>query len=67
MNNKHILLGITGSIAAYKSIELIRRLREHGAIVRVIMTPAALKFITPLTVQAISQQPVWTHLFEAME
>ncbi len=67
MNNKHILLGITGSIAAYKSIELIRRLREHGAIVRVIMTPAALKFITPLTVQAISQQPVWTHLFEAMD
>ena len=49
--NKRILLGITGGIAAYKSAELTRRLRDQGATVRVVMTPAATEFITPLTLQ----------------
>lgn len=62
--NKHILLGITGGIAAYKIPDLIRRLREHGAQVRVVMTAAATQFITPLTVQAVSGQRVHTDLFD---
>ncbi|OGO93797.1 MAG: phosphopantothenoylcysteine decarboxylase [Coxiella sp. RIFCSPHIGHO2_12_FULL_44_14] len=60
---KKILIGITGGIAAYKSVELIRRLREHGAEVRVVMTQAAQEFITSLTLQAVSGQPVFTQLF----
>ena len=63
MNNlvhKRILLGITGGIAAYKSAELVRRLREHGAEVRVVMTQSACEFITPLTMQALSDNPVHT-------
>jgi len=63
--NKHILLGITGGIAAYKSAELVRRLREQGAQVRVVMTAAATEFITPLTLQALSGQAVYTSLMDA--
>ncbi|EKO3766332.1 bifunctional phosphopantothenoylcysteine decarboxylase/phosphopantothenate--cysteine ligase CoaBC [Vibrio metschnikovii] len=55
---KHILLGISGGIAAYKCAELTRRLRERGAEVRVVMTHAAKEFITPLTMQAVSGHPV---------
>lgn len=62
--NKHILLGVTGGIAAYKSADLIRRLQELGAKVRVIMTPAAQEFITPLTLQALSGHPVHTSLLD---
>ncbi len=62
--NKHILLGVTGSIAAYKSAELVRRLREVGAIVRVVMTENARRFITPLTMQAVSGYPVHDDLFD---
>lgn len=65
LNNKRILLGITGSIAAYKSAELTRRLKEHGAEVRVVMTQAATRFITPLTLQALSGHPVHTNLLDA--
>lgn len=61
---KHILLGVTGGIAAYKTAELIRRLRDHQAIVRVIMTHAATQFITPLTLQTLSGNPVHTELFD---
>ncbi|WP_339668983.1 bifunctional phosphopantothenoylcysteine decarboxylase/phosphopantothenate--cysteine ligase CoaBC [Dasania marina] len=64
LNNKHILLGVTGGIAAYKSAELIRRLKEHGAEVQVVMTPAAQEFITPLTLQALSGNPVHTSLLD---
>ncbi len=60
----NILLGITGGIAAYKSVELVRRLREQGAQVRVVMTQAATKFITPLTLQAVSGEHVHTSLFD---
>ena len=62
--NKRILLGITGGIAAYKSAELTRRLRDQGAVVRVVMTPAATEFITPLTLQALSGNPVHTELLD---
>ena len=62
--NKRILLGISGGIAAYKSAELTRRLRDQGATVRVVMTPAATEFITPLTLQALSGNPVHTDLLD---
>lgn len=62
--NKHILLGVTGSIAAYKSPDLVRRLREAGAVVRVAMTENAKQFITPLTLQAVSGLPVHDNLFD---
>ncbi len=58
LSNKRILLGVTGGIAAYKSAELIRRLQDQGADVRVVMTNAATEFITPLTMQALSGHPV---------
>ncbi len=60
-----ILLGISGGIAAYKSVDLVRRLREHGHIVRVVMTQAAQSFVTPLTFQAISGHPVGCNLLDA--
>lgn len=65
ITNKKILLGISGSIAAYKSADLVRRLRDQGAIVRVVMTNAATQFITPLTLQALSGQRVHTDLLDA--
>ena len=64
LKNKQILLGITGGIAAYKSPDLVRRLREEGAIVRVVMTEHAKAFITPLTLQAVSGFPVHDDLFD---
>lgn len=62
--NKRILLGVTGGIAAYKSADLARRLREAGAEVRVAMTRAAAEFITPLTLQAVSGHPVHQALLD---
>jgi len=64
LSNKRIVLGVTGSIAAYKAGEVIRRLRDHGAEVRVIMTRAAGEFVTPLTFQALSGNPVHEHLLD---
>lgn len=61
---KKILLGISGGIAAYKCAELTRRLIERGAEVRVVMTPAAKEFITPLTMQAVSGHPVADSLLD---
>jgi len=63
--NKRILLGITGGIAAYKSADLARRLREAGAAVRVVMTDAACEFITELTLQAVSGHPVYRKLLDS--
>lgn len=60
-----ILLGVTGGIAAYKSADLVRRLRERGAEVQVVMTEAATEFVTPLTFQALSGRPVRTKLWDA--
>lgn len=64
LQNKRILLGVTGGIAAYKAAEIIRRLREHGAEVRVVMTDAAKEFITPLTLQAVSGHIVANSMFD---
>ncbi len=64
MAGKHILLGVTGGIAAYKSADLVRRLKETGADVRVVMTRGALAFVTPLTFQAVSGNPVHTTLLD---
>ncbi|MBT6573003.1 MAG: bifunctional 4'-phosphopantothenoylcysteine decarboxylase/phosphopantothenoylcysteine synthetase, partial [Gammaproteobacteria bacterium] len=58
LTNKRILLGVTGGIAAYKSADLVRRLQDDGADVRVVMTRSAQEFITPLTMQALSNHPV---------
>ncbi len=62
--NKQIILGVTGGIAAYKSADLVRRLRDAGAVVRVVMTENAKQFITPLTMQAVSGNPVHDDLFD---
>ena len=62
--NRRILLIIGGGIAAYKSLDLIRRLRERGASVRCIMTQAAQEFITPLSVGALSADHVFCNLFD---
>jgi len=64
LNNKRILLGITGGIAAYKSAELVRALKTAGADVRVVMTDGAKEFITPLTLQALSGNPVHHSLLD---
>ncbi len=62
--NKRIVLGVSGGIAAYKSADLVRRLRDAGAEVEVVMTAAAQQFITPLTMQALSGRPVHTELLD---
>ena len=62
--NKRIILGVTGGIAAYKSAELVRRLQDQGAQVRVVMTPGAEEFVRPLTMQALSGHPVFTGLLD---
>ncbi|PZU82483.1 MAG: bifunctional phosphopantothenoylcysteine decarboxylase/phosphopantothenate synthase, partial [Shinella sp.] len=63
LTGKRILLVISGGIAAYKSLDLIRRLRERGASVRPVMTEAAQQFVTPLAVGALSASHVYTDLF----
>ncbi len=65
LNGKNILLGITGGIAAYKSAELCRLLRKQNAVVRVVMTRGACEFISPLTFQALSGNPVHTQLLDS--
>jgi phosphopantothenoylcysteine decarboxylase/phosphopantothenate--cysteine ligase len=62
LNGKKILLGITGSIAAYKAIFLLRLLTKAGAEVKVVMTPAASEFVSPLVLQTLSRNPVITGL-----
>jgi phosphopantothenoylcysteine decarboxylase / phosphopantothenate---cysteine ligase len=64
MHGKHILLGVTGGIAAYKSADLVRRLLERGAEVQVVMTDGAREFVTPMTFQALSGRPVRTDLWD---
>ncbi len=63
LNGKNILLVITGGIAAYKALDLIRRLRERGGVIRCVMTKGAKEFITPLSVQALCENPVMDDLF----
>jgi phosphopantothenoylcysteine decarboxylase/phosphopantothenate--cysteine ligase len=64
LKGKRILLGITGGIAAYKAAELVRLLVRAAADVRVAMTDAATRFVTPVTLQALSGQPVWSDLWD---
>jgi len=64
LNGRRILLIIGGGIAAYKSLELIRRLRERGASVRAIMTQAAGEFVTPLSVSSLTEDVVYQSLFD---
>src|SRR5688572_6365602 len=65
LTGKRILLGITGGIAAYKAAELVRALVRASADVRVALTEAGTRFVTPVTLQALSGQPVWTDLWDA--
>jgi len=65
LQNRRILLGVTGGIAAYKAAEFLRVCQTLGAKVRVVMTPAATEFVTPLTFQALSGMPVHTKLLDA--
>lgn len=64
LTGKRIVLGVSGGIAAYKAPELVRRLRDRGAEVRVVMTDAAKAFITPLSLQAVSGYPVSDDLLD---
>jgi phosphopantothenoylcysteine decarboxylase/phosphopantothenate--cysteine ligase len=65
LGNKRILLGVTGGIAAYKSAELVRELQRQGADVQVIMTESACRFVTPVTMQALSGKPVFTDMWDS--
>jgi phosphopantothenoylcysteine decarboxylase/phosphopantothenate--cysteine ligase len=67
LQGRRIVLGLSGGIACYKSAELVRLLTRHGAEVRVVMTPAAESFITAVTMQALSSQPVVTSQWDARE
>src|SRR4051812_22177127 len=64
LQGRKILVGITGSIAAYKSALLVRQLVKAGAEVKVVMTPAAKDFVAPLTLSTLSKNPVLIDLFE---
>ncbi len=63
LRNKSLLLGISGGVSAYKSIDLIRRLREEGALVTVIMTEAAQQFVTPLSLEVAAANKVFADLY----
>jgi phosphopantothenoylcysteine decarboxylase/phosphopantothenate--cysteine ligase len=67
LGGKTVVLGVTGGISAYKAAETCRLLRKAGANVRVVMTRAATKFITPLTLQTLSGHPVARNLFDPAE
>ena len=62
--NKKIILGVTGSISAYKAAELIRLLRKSNFFVQVVMTQSAKEFISPITLQALSGNPVLENMWE---
>src|ERR671913_987136 len=64
MNGKRILLIVGGGIAAYKSCEMIRLLRKAGASVRCVLTEGGAQFVTPMTLAALSEQPVHTSLWD---
>ena len=61
---KRLIIGISGGIAAYKCLDLIRRLRERGARVRCVMSEAAQEFVTPLSASALAAEKVYTDLFD---
>ena len=63
LSGKHILLGVTGSIAAYKAANIVRLLVTHGAEVKIVMTPLAKQFITPLTLATLAKNPIYVDFF----
>ncbi|MGE3073138.1 MAG: bifunctional phosphopantothenoylcysteine decarboxylase/phosphopantothenate--cysteine ligase CoaBC [Dehalococcoidia bacterium] len=67
LSKKHVVLGVTGSISAYKAADTASKLRQAGATVEVIMTPAATRFVTPLTFQSLTGRPVVVDMFTAAE
>src|ERR1700760_4141768 len=67
LTGARILLIIGGGVAAFKSLDLIRRLRERGAAVQALLTPAAERFVTPLSVAALSANPVRQDLFNLLD
>ena len=64
LDGKNVVLGVSGGIAAYKAPDLVRRLRERGAEVQVVMTRGAARFITALSLQAVSGRPVRDDLWD---
>lgn len=66
MKNKHVLLGVTGGIAAYKAPAIVSRLKKLGMEVKVVMTEAATKFVTPLTFQTMSNEVVHVDMFDQL-
>ncbi|NCP45577.1 MAG: phosphopantothenoylcysteine decarboxylase, partial [Flavobacteriales bacterium] len=63
LKGKHILLGVSGGIAAYKTPLLVRLLIKNGATVKVVLTPSAIDFVTPLTLATVSKNEVFTEFF----
>ena len=63
LKGKNILVGVTGGIAAYKTATIVRELKKRGADVKVVMTPLAKQFITPLTMATLSQHPILVDFF----
>src|SRR5690625_3977092 len=64
LSEKHLVVGLTGGIACYKMAEFVRRAQDEGATIDVVMTDAATKFITPVTMQALSGRPVWSSAWD---
>ena len=64
MNNKKVLLGVSGGIAVYKALDVISRLKKKGIEVKVIMTKSATEFVTPLSFQSLSENPVVINMFD---
>jgi phosphopantothenoylcysteine decarboxylase/phosphopantothenate--cysteine ligase len=67
LDGKHILLGVSGSIAAYKAVDILRSLQEQGADVSVVMTKNAARFVSRLTFETLSGKPVFTDEFQEAE
>jgi phosphopantothenoylcysteine decarboxylase/phosphopantothenoylcysteine decarboxylase/phosphopantothenate--cysteine ligase len=65
--SRHVVLGVTGSVAAYKAAEIARQLVKAGCRVHVILTESAQEFITPLTFQSLTKEKVHTHMFERVD
>ncbi len=65
LQDKHILLGVTGSIAAYKSVDLASKLTQAGALVDVILTESAARFVTPLAFRSVTGRPVYDDMWSA--
>ena len=65
LQDKRIILGVCGSIAAYKAVDLASKLTQAGALVDVVLTEAAQRFVSPLTFQAVSGRPVYSDMWRA--